>query len=303
MFTNSIIAAAATAALLNLVAAVPMADQHPHPHHHHHPAHKRDYIWFTLTEVEIETIAVTKTVWIEPGETPPTYQQKPEPYGAPPSSPSSPAPPAYTPASSSSSSSSPAPPAYTPASSSSSSSSPPPPPAYTPPPPTPPTSTYVAPAPTTPSTTAVPSTTAAAGSGSGSGSAAAPASYGASSSGGSSGALGYGIAKSGTSFTGDLTWYDVGMGACGETSTPDQPIVAISEAIFDSYPNGGNPNNSPLCGKYITITGKDGKAHKAKIVDRCPGCKQSDLDLSQDFFNLVTNNGDGRVGGMSWTMD
>ncbi|KAF7186384.1 Papain inhibitor [Pseudocercospora fuligena] len=280
MFTNSIIAA--TGALLTLVAAVPMADQHPH--HHHHPAHKRDYVWVTHTEVAIETVPVTKTVWIEPGETPPTHHKKPEPYGAP---------------ASSSSSSSPAPPAYTPPASSSSSSSAPPPPAYTPPAPTTPTSTYVAPAPTTPSTTAVPTTYAAPSSSS----APAPASYGGSSSGGSSGALSYGIAKSGTSFTGDLTWYDVGMGACGETSTADQPIVAISEAIFDSYPNGGNPNNSPLCGKYLTITGKDGKAHKAKIVDRCPGCKESDLDLSQDFFNLVTNNGDGRVGGMSWTMD
>lgn len=107
------------------------------------------------------------------------------------------------------------------------------------------------------------------------------------------------MAKAGTSYTGDLTYYAVGLGACGENSVPSDHIVAVAEAIFDSY-NNGNPNNNPLCGKYVSITGADGSQFKAKIVDRCPGCEKADLDLSEDFFNTVTNHGDGRVHGMKW---
>ncbi|EME84256.1 uncharacterized protein MYCFIDRAFT_210832 [Pseudocercospora fijiensis CIRAD86] len=289
MFTNSIIAA--TGALLTLVAAVPMADQHPH--HRHHPAHKRDYVWVTLTEVDIETVAVTKTVWIEPGETPPPNVKAPQPYGAPASSSSSssPAPAAYTPPASSSPSSSPAPAAYTPPAFSSSSSHPP---AYIPPAPSTPQSTYVAPAYTPPATSTPPTYTAP----TPSSAPAAPASGVSSSGNGLSG-----LGASGTYYSGDLTWYDVGLGACGETSTSNEAIVAIPEKIFDAYTVGGNPNKNPLCGKYVTITGKDGSLYKAKIVDRCPGCTQNDLDLSQDFFNKVTQNGDGRVHGMKWCFD
>ncbi|KAH0370738.1 hypothetical protein KCU65_g2340, partial [Aureobasidium melanogenum] len=152
------------------------------------------------------------------------------------------------------------------------------------------TSAYVAPtiestsvyaAPTTSTTSSAPAATTSASSGSGESS---------------------GLAASGTEYTGDLTWYDVGMGACGLTSTSDEAIVAISQDIFDNAQyKTANPNLNPLCGKYVTITGKDGKTYQAKVVDRCVGCAEADLDLSQGFFNTVTSNGDGRVSGMSWT--
>ncbi|KAF2864097.1 hypothetical protein K470DRAFT_254427 [Piedraia hortae CBS 480.64] len=118
---------------------------------------------------------------------------------------------------------------------------------------------------------------------------------------GSSGLSG-GLAASGAQYSGDLTWYDTGLGACGWNSGSNDDIVAISETIFDSY-NTGNPNNNPLCGKTLTITGADGSEYTAKIVDRCPGCAKADLDLSHGFFNRVTNNGDGRVHNMKWRMD
>ncbi|EME38579.1 expansin-related protein [Dothistroma septosporum NZE10] len=293
MFTNSVLAV--SGALLSLVAAVPMAGEHRHGHQHQH--HAREYVWETKTNEVIVTVPVTKTVWIEPGETPPTYH--PHQYGHS-SSTTAPAAPAYTPESSSSA---PVAPAYTPKSSSSAPVAP----AYTAPsstsiyvvPTLSTTSVYVAP---TPSTTApaAPAYTAPSSSAS-----AAPA-YTSASSGSSSGSSGSnglsGIAASGTSYTGDLTWYDVGLGACGLTNVASDHIVAISEKIFDTYSNG-NPNKNPLCGQYVTITGKDGSTYKAKIVDRCTGCAEADLDLSQDFFNTCTSNGDGRVGGMTWTFD
>lgn len=116
----------------------------------------------------------------------------------------------------------------------------------------------------------------------------------------SSGSVSAGMAASGTEYSGDITWYDVGLGACGETSVDGDKIVAISHVIFDAY-STGNPNTNPLCGKYVTINGKDGSTHQAKVVDRCLGCVEGDLDLSHEFFNTVTSNGDGRVSGMSWS--
>lgn len=120
------------------------------------------------------------------------------------------------------------------------------------------------------------------------------------SSGGSSGLTG--MAAPGKSYTGDLTYYDPGLGACGFTSGPSEDIVAISQAIFDAYlPASGNPNNNPLCGKYVSITGEDGSAYSAKIVDRCTGCTQGSLDLSPAFFKKVVPTGDGRVPGVKWS--
>jgi hypothetical protein len=149
------------------------------------------------------------------------------------------------------------------------------------------TSTYVAPtiestsvyvAPTTSTTSSAPAATTSAASGGVSG----------------------GMAASGTEYSGELTWYDVGLGACGFTNVDGDHIVAISHTIFDSY-STGNPNTNPLCGKYVSIQGKDGQTHQAKVVDRCVGCVEGDLDLSHEFFNTVTSNGDGRVSGMSWS--
>ncbi|KAI5359917.1 putative RlpA-like domain superfamily protein [Septoria linicola] len=281
MYTNSILAF--SGALLSAVAAVPMAE----PHRHHH--HVRDYVYVPHTEIVYETVAVTKTVWVEPGEYTPeskpqsTPESKPQGYtpvaSKPETTPAANTPAAYTP---------PAPPAYTPETTSSSS-------VYVPPPaPTTPTSTYVAPAPTyeAPAPYVPPTSEAAP----------APAPAATSPAVKSSGSGLSGMAAPGKSYTGDLTWYDVGMGACGKTNVASDPVIAIPEAIFDSY-STGNPNTNPLCGKTITITGKDGSKFTGIVVDRCPGCTVNDLDLSQDFFNKVTNNGDGRVGDMEWCFD
>ncbi|KAI5257109.1 hypothetical protein E4T42_01129 [Aureobasidium subglaciale] len=128
----------------------------------------------------------------------------------------------------------------------------------------------------------------------------APAAATSSSSSGSSS----GMAASGTEYTGDLTWYQVGLGSCGIDSTSDEAIVAISHTIFDDPQYAtANPNLNPLCGKTVSIKGKDGSTYKAKVVDRCVGCAAADLDLSEGFFNTVTSHGDGRVPEMSWSWE
>ncbi|MCJ1441648.1 MAG: hypothetical protein MMC23_002138 [Stictis urceolatum] len=97
-------------------------------------------------------------------------------------------------------------------------------------------------------------------------------------------------------FTGDLTYYDVGLGSCGITNGPGDAIVALA---VDMMQNGANPNANPLCGQTITIS-YNGVQTQATIVDTCQACATDDLDASTSLFSTVAPNGDGRVHGVSW---
>ncbi|KAM0715497.1 hypothetical protein Q7P37_008995 [Cladosporium fusiforme] len=283
---------------------------------------KRDIVWVTEIETAVETVGVTTTLWVDPTPTASqpkdnkpkenkhyghrsqhhkqeqdaqsTVEVKPTPSPEPSSTPEAAEPTEPAPAPSSYE----APAAPSPEAPSSSAPEPSSPakveqpatteqaaPATTQAPATP-SSTYEAPAPSS--------------------SAAAPASYSSDSSSSSSGSSS-GNPASGQSFTGELTYFTPGMGACGHTSNESEKMVAVSEALFDSYTTGGNPNNNPLCGKTLTIKGADGADHKATIWDRCPGCAEADLDLPQEFFNAVTMKdgkpADGRAHGIEWSMD
>ncbi|GAM82236.1 hypothetical protein ANO11243_002150 [Dothideomycetidae sp. 11243] len=273
---------AALAAFLSAGAqAVPTVHGHVHAGHHAH-AHldKRDIVW--ITEFEIETVTVMETVYADgpqPTGTPGPQTGYASPvavtstaYAAAPTTTS--ALPAYVPPSQA--------PAPVPSSSS-----------VAPPAPQPTTLTtttttaapvYQAPpaAPTT--TAAAPATTAAA----------APAS-------GAGTYSGDGSTNAGASYSGDVTYYEPGLGACGVTSVSTDHIVAISEHMFDPLTPAGNPNNNPLCNRVVQITGLDGTTYPATVVDRCVGCALSDLDLTETLFNIVTNNGDGRVHNMKWS--
>lgn len=52
-------------------------------------------------------------------------------------------------------------------------------------------------------------------------------------------------------FTGDLTYYGVGLGACGITSQEGDAVVAVSHVIFDAASRGSDPNANPLCGQRL----------------------------------------------------
>ncbi|SMY29447.1 unnamed protein product [Zymoseptoria tritici ST99CH_1A5] len=280
MYTNSIFTV--TGLLVAAVAAVPKPElQH---HHQHHP--KRDIVWVTEYQEVVETIAVTKTVWVKPSQTQATpfstqevKQVQPAAYSpAPVAAPAYVAPaaqsePAAAPAYVAPVSSEPAAAYVAPVSSEAAAV---------------PTSTYVPP----PAPYVAPVASSSAAAAPASSSAAAPSYNSPSDSGSSSG---------GQSYSGDFTWFDVGMGACGFTSTSDQDVVAVSHVLFDKV-STGNSNTNPLCKKIIYLIGADGNTYPGEIVDRCPSCAEGSLDLSESFFKKVTSNGDGRVLNMKWHM-
>ncbi|KAI1134294.1 RlpA-like double-psi beta-barrel-protein domain-containing protein-containing protein [Hypoxylon sp. FL0543] len=106
-------------------------------------------------------------------------------------------------------------------------------------------------------------------------------------------------------FTGDLTYYEPDLGACGVWSTSSEDIVSVSHIIFDAASQGSDPNANPLCNRTIRITrdyveaGEGNKSVDVTVVDRCVGCQATDLDLSIAAFTKLAPQDSGRVLG-SW---
>ncbi|KAH7909920.1 plant expansin [Hygrophoropsis aurantiaca] len=71
-----------------------------------------------------------------------------------------------------------------------------------------------------------------------------------------------------------MTYFADGLGACGITNTADQYVGAF---LLRQYGTGG------YCLDMITIS-YGGKTAQAQIVDRCPGCPEYGLDLSEGLF-------------------
>ncbi|KAK5163260.1 uncharacterized protein LTR77_010846 [Saxophila tyrrhenica] len=105
-------------------------------------------------------------------------------------------------------------------------------------------------------------------------------------------------------FVGDLTYYEAGLGACGEVSDQDDNIVSISHYVFDaagsSTDTGGNSNANPLCGKMIRAARYDEqygerRSVDLKVVDRCTGCEPDDIDTTLGAFEKLAEQDLGRV--------
>lgn len=99
---------------------------------------------------------------------------------------------------------------------------------------------------------------------------------------------------SGEVFSGDGTYYDTGLGACGWTNTDTDFIAAIGHGLFDEYTPNGNPNRNTLCGKKI-IAHYEGKSVEVTAVDRCEGCLPYDLDFSPAAFDQLADALLGRI--------
>ncbi|USP73462.1 hypothetical protein yc1106_00736 [Curvularia clavata] len=99
---------------------------------------------------------------------------------------------------------------------------------------------------------------------------------------------------------GDLTYYNPGLGACGQTHGDGDPVVAVSHIIWDKNQVGANPNTNTLCGKKIRARRVDERTGKeasidVTVIDRCTGCKAVDLDVSPAMFKKLADPDLGRV--------
>ena len=98
---------------------------------------------------------------------------------------------------------------------------------------------------------------------------------------------------SGEKRSGEGTYYQTGLGACGETSSNSDYIVAVSHSLFDET-DTGNPNNNPICGRKVKAF-YEGKSVEATVVDRCEGCAHDDLDFSPSAFTSIADKSLGRI--------
>ena len=271
--------------LSSLLASTAIAQPHHHQHNarHHHNKRAGDVVWVTDWVTEYTTVDTTTTVWVSEG------------YVAPTTSSSTP--------SSSSSSSAEIPAQFfeggnQPASPSPSATStsiyiaPIPASPYTPPTTTP-IAAKVAPAPTPSSTLEVPAYVAPVYTPPAETSAAAPPAASSPSSSGSSG----GTCSSGSPCEGDITYYEAGLGACGLTNdgTTDK-VVALPHVLM-----GPLSNTNPYCGKTITIKcSSTGKTTTATVVDKCMGCNDYAIDLSNAAFLDLDELAVGRTKAIWW---
>jgi len=102
--------------------------------------------------------------------------------------------------------------------------------------------------------------------------------------------------------TGEATYYDTGLTACGSVNNDGQKIAAVSHLLFDSFPGAGpNPNLNPVCGRKVRATYK-GNSVEVEIRDRCTACALTDLDFTPTAMQELDPNylQDGRLFGMTW---
>ncbi|TFK42954.1 hypothetical protein BDQ12DRAFT_677080 [Crucibulum laeve] len=91
------------------------------------------------------------------------------------------------------------------------------------------------------------------------------------------------------------SFYDVGLGACGQHNTENDFIVAMNTPQYGSgYPG-------PNCFKTITMT-YGGKTATAKVMDQCPGCPWGGLDLSRGLFRYFASEDAGIIYG-EWSFN
>ncbi|KAG6015873.1 hypothetical protein E4U43_004651 [Claviceps pusilla] len=307
----------ASAVFVGVAAAQPFHGKHGHLHAARQVVPRAivtEVVWVTEIEYVTEVIDATTTYWIGGPDSTPTPSPPEESQGNFYETHSPPPPPPVLPTSTSSSAyvAPPSPP-------------PPPPPAVTtpayvasppPPPPVPTTfsSVYVAPPPPPPPAASKPVNNpppvaayppppppAAA--------AAAPApAQGPNSVSGGGGGGGDSSSSSSSSSTGsgsrihkgDLTYYAIGLGACGEDDSGKDNtanIVALSHLLMGSQSNG-----NPMCGKTVTIHG-NGKSTSAVVRDKCMGCKMEDLDVSEKVYKELYGSLDSGRMPITWSFN
>ncbi|KAI8579550.1 hypothetical protein K450DRAFT_271859 [Umbelopsis ramanniana AG] len=90
-------------------------------------------------------------------------------------------------------------------------------------------------------------------------------------------------------YSGDGTYYSVGLGSCGKTNEDSEMVAAL---------NAPQMGKNKYCGKSAKVKGPNGSV-TVKIVDTCPECDSGSLDLSPSAFKKIGDMSDGRIS-ISW---
>ena len=94
---------------------------------------------------------------------------------------------------------------------------------------------------------------------------------------------------------GDITYYEAGLGACGETTDGSvEKVIALPFGLM-----GAQSNGNPYCGKTVTIK-KGSKTTTATVVDKCMGCIGNSIDLSNAAFLELAELSVGRTTAEWW---
>ncbi|KAK4463463.1 putative allergen asp f7 protein [Cladorrhinum samala] len=100
-----------------------------------------------------------------------------------------------------------------------------------------------------------------------------------------------------SSHNGDLTYYAVGLGACGYDDTGkdhSENIVAVSHLLMGTQSNG-----NPYCGKTITVS-NGVKTVQATVRDKCMGCAMEAIDGTEKMFVELFGSLDVGRGTVKW---
>ncbi|CAO3621311.1 unnamed protein product [Cunninghamella blakesleeana] len=87
-------------------------------------------------------------------------------------------------------------------------------------------------------------------------------------------------------FSGEATFFNLGLGSCGKTNNDNDLAVALSGILMKS---------GKYCGKRIKVVTDDGKEVTCKVVDTCPVCAKNAIDLSPAAFKKLANPDKGRI--------
>ncbi|KAL9029175.1 MAG: hypothetical protein Q9196_002546 [Gyalolechia fulgens] len=99
----------------------------------------------------------------------------------------------------------------------------------------------------------------------------------------------------GGSCSGDITFYDTGLGACGWTNDGrTEKVFALAAGMM-----GPQSNGNPFCGRQAEIS-VNGKTAIGRLVDKCGGCDGQDIDLSHALFQELASEPLGRIPNVAW---
>ncbi|KAI4156572.1 MAG: hypothetical protein L6R39_001082 [Caloplaca ligustica] len=101
--------------------------------------------------------------------------------------------------------------------------------------------------------------------------------------------------KVGMPCSGDITYYDTGLGACGWTNDGTrEKVFALAHGMMGEQSNG-----NPFCGRRAEIS-LDGNTVVGRLVDKCGGCEGQSIDLSHALFDVLAPESKGRISDVKW---